>query len=181
MKVYKWKKLNSLIAYSNPWIKVRKDSFELPSKQKTDFFVLERGEVVAILPLTNDNEVVLVEQYRPAVNDVTLDLPGGGVELDRGETPLEAAKRELAEETGYSAGEFISLGSFYPDSGKSEQIRHIFVARGLIPSDQKLGKTENIGVRKIHFERLIKMVRDGKLKETTLMLALLLHSCRYKL
>jgi len=177
MKVYKWKKIGSEVEFDNPRIKIRKDRFVKANGEKVEFCVLERGEIVAVLAITDDSKIVVVEQYRPAVDDITIDIPGGGIEM--GETPLEAAKRELKEETGYSANEFIKLSSFYPDSGRSEQKRHIFLAKGLNKGKQKLDRNESINVLEIPIEEVAKRINENALKETTLVLSFLVYCLAY--
>lgn len=173
MKVYKWKKIRSESDYNGKRIKIRKDFFKLPNGDETDFTVLERGEIVAILPITSRNEIVVVEQYRPAVNKITIDIPGGGVNSK--ESPLEAAKRELREETGITAGKIFKLGIFYPDSGRSEQIRHIYAATNLKFDKQVLDEGEFINIKKIPYEKLKNMILKKDIKEITLVLSFLLY------
>lgn len=178
MKVYKWKKIKSEFEYNGKRIKIRKDFFKLPNGVETDFTVLERGEVVAILPITSENEIIVVEQYRPAVDKITIDIPGGGINSN--ESPLEAAKRELREETGITAEKILKLGTFYPDSGRSEQIRHIYAAINLRFGKQILDKEEFINIKKIPYEKLRNMILRGGIKEITLVLTFLLYENKWR-
>ncbi|MDF1552492.1 MAG: NUDIX hydrolase [Deferrisomatales bacterium] len=94
-----------------------------------DFFVLETRDWVTVLPLTEDEQVVLVRQYRHGVKQLTLEIPGGLI--DPGETPAAAALRELQEETGYTAREVIPLGRVQPQPAIQNNICHTFLARGV--------------------------------------------------
>ena len=176
MKISKWQRTRSEIEFQNKRIKVRKDFFLLPTGIETDYCILERGIVVGILPITKKQEVVVVEQYRPAVDEITIDIPGGAVHYWEGETPVEAAKRELKEETGYVAKSIHQLsGILFTDSGRSDQKRYIFLAEDLITGETKLEETEFIKVKKIPIEKLYREIIKGKIKETTLSLSLSLY------
>lgn len=178
MQIFKWEKIRSEPEYIGPRIKVRKDFFKLPDGEVMDFSVLERGKIVSVLPITKENEIVVVKQYRPAVDDITIDIPGGGIYTRKGEKPIDAAHRELKEETGYESNNLYELDILYPDSGRSEQIRYIFVAEELVAGKQKLEKTEFIKTLKIPYQKVLKMIQTGEIKETTLVLAVLLHRLR---
>lgn len=173
MKICKWKKIGSELEYKGERIKIRRDFFKVPNGEKVDFSILERGEIVAILPITSKNEVVTVRQFRPAINNITTDIPGGGI--NHGESPLNAAKRELKEETGVIAKKIIKLGTFYPDSGRSEQIRHIYLASELEFKKQKLDEGEYIEIEKISLRKIEKMIKIGGVLEATLVLAVMLY------
>lgn len=173
MKIYKWKKTGSKLEYNSRRIRVREDSFKLPNGRKTKFSILERGRVVAILPITLKNEIIVVEQFRPAVNDITIDIPGGGI--NQGESPLAAAKRELQEETGIISKKLIKLGTFYPDSGRSEQTRYLYLAKELEFKEQNLDEEEFIKIKRIPYEKMREMIKRGKIRDITLALAFLIY------
>lgn len=174
MKATKWKKIKSEDEYKGKRIHIRLDHFKLPDGKETQYSVLDRGEIVAILALTPKREVLLVKQFRPAVDEITLDLPGGCVETWNKEDPIDAALRELEEETGYYAKKIERIGSFfYPDSGRSDQKRHLFIASSLIKSKQKLDSGEIVEVHKVPIMDVIEGIKSGKYKETTLCLGCL--------
>jgi 8-oxo-dGTP pyrophosphatase MutT (NUDIX family) len=98
----------------------------LPSTAPADFFVIKSSSWVNIVALTKRDQVVLVEQWRHGVDHTTLEIPGGGI--DAGEDPLEAAKRELVEETGFEAPKWIALGVVEPNPAIQANRCHMFVA-----------------------------------------------------
>jgi len=175
MKIVKWKKVKSEIEYKGKRVIVSNDHFVLPNGNVTEYSIVMKGPVVAVLAITSDNKIILVEQFRPAVNEITLDLPGGGVNTRENETPLAAAKRELKEETGYSAENFSQLCNFfYPDSGRTNQKRYIYVATNLIKGEPMTEDNELIKIHEVSIKDVLKKIKIGKYNEVTLSLALLL-------
>ena len=102
-----WKTLGRSYLYRNPWCAFRVDEVVLPGGTQTEYGVLESKGFAAVVPVTDDGNVVLVRQWRQPLETFTLELPSGGV--DEGEDPEEAAGRELLEETGYQATELENL------------------------------------------------------------------------
>jgi len=100
-------------AFRTPWITVLAKTFR---EGEAPYYALQLADYTSVVALTGDGRVVLVRQFRPAVDHYTLELPSGFV--DPGETPLEAARRELLEETGYRAEQIELLGSMEPDTGR---------------------------------------------------------------
>lgn len=109
MTIKPWKILET--SYPFPWVRV--DKCELANGNLLDATTFQFRSWANIVALTNDNQVVLVKQYRHGIGDVLLEFPGGVVET--GEDPLLGAQRELVEETGYKATQFIEIGKIYPN------------------------------------------------------------------
>ncbi len=109
-----WKRQSSKRIADCRVFKVREDFCERESDGAThNFFVIENPDWVNVIALTKDDRIVLIEQYRQGTEEITLEIPGGMI--DEGEEPERAARRELAEETGYETGEFILLGKSRPN------------------------------------------------------------------
>ena len=116
-----------------PYFTLRSDRLRLPDGAiKDPYYVLERPDAAIIFPLTRDGEVILVRQYRPAIERVELGLPAGLVE--KGEEPQKAARRELLEETGYAGGEWEPLGALASSPSLKDNWAYLFIARGVEPA-----------------------------------------------
>lgn len=157
MSITPWKILES--RYQFP--KFRMDSCELPSGKPYKAYVFEFDSWANVVALTKNNEVVLVKQYRHGVQEVLLELPGGVV--NDGENPLEGAKRELMEETGYSAGTIIEVGRIYPNPAIQQNTLYCYLATDVeLTGVQHLDDAEEIEVHLVPLDELIEMARQGK-------------------
>ena len=123
--------------------------------------IVEQGNAVAVLAIDIDDEVVLVNEFRYPVGHV-LEIPAGNV--DKGETSLKCAQRELLEETGYKAKKFEHLIKFFPKLGYNTQIIDCYVATELEKtSEPNLDEDELITVKKIKFKKLLNMIKNDKI------------------
>lgn len=111
-----------------------------------DFFLMNGLDWTTVIVLTRRNEIVLVEQYRHGANKLTLELPGGAVE--KGESPIDAAARELNEETGFTLSKIESLGSIYTNPAMQSMKLHVFLGftDDLVPAAQQLDTGEDIRI-----------------------------------
>lgn len=176
-----WKLLKSEWILQNKWYKVRKDTVEVrPGKIVDDYYVGVLEDYVMIVAITEDKIVPLVRQYKHGAGDVVTELPAGAI--DDGEDPLAAAKRELREETGYTADSWEQLGYFYKSSAKSRGGNaYIFLAKNAKKtSGQDLDDTEDIEVIEKLFQEALAMAKSGELQGIDTVLALLLAEEKLK-
>lgn len=142
----KWKVLSSEYLIKRPWLTARRDVAELPDGRiNHEYYVLEYPDWVNIIAVTKDGQIVMERQYRHGLGNTCYELPCGVIEA--GETPLEAAKRELQEETGYAGGEWKEWMTLSPNPATSTNLAHSFLAVGVEKvSGQHLDATEDIDV-----------------------------------
>ncbi|MFD2445931.1 NUDIX hydrolase [Bacillus sp. CGMCC 1.16607] len=115
--------------YDGKVISLQVDEVELPNGNTSKREIIKHPGAVAILPITNDGRIVMVEQYRKALERTLVEIPAG--KLEKGENPEDSAKRELEEETGYGCENLEWLISFYTSPGFADEIIHLYVATGL--------------------------------------------------
>jgi ADP-ribose pyrophosphatase len=138
------------------------DKVVLPNEEEKTFSFIDFSQGVCILPITNNGEVICLKQYRHALKDWQWELPAGMIEP--GHTPLDAAKKELEEETGYVAEHWLELGSFFPSPGSTTEEIHLFAAAGLTSTEQKLETGEQIELHTISMQALKDLVVNGEFK-----------------
>ncbi|MBM7656372.1 NUDIX domain-containing protein [Neobacillus cucumis] len=151
------------------------DQVVLPNGEEKTFSYLDFAKGVCVLPITNDHEVVCLRQYRHAVNSWEWELPAGMIDSE-GDSPLDVAKRELEEETGYVAEHWLELGSFYPSPGSTTEEIFLFAAAGLTATEQRLENSEQIELHYLQMEELKELVVKGDFKHGAGLAAIL----RYK-
>ena len=152
-----WKILES--SYIHPRFRI--DKCELPNGKLLDATVLEFRTWANIIAVTKDQEVVLIKQYRHGVQDVLWEFPGGVV--DDGESPMDGARRELLEETGYTTSNIIEVGKFYPNPANQTNLMYGFLAYDVQKTDlQELDDAEDIEIHLVPFDELIAMTRRGE-------------------
>lgn len=171
----KWKILHSKMVLDNPWCRVRQDEIELPNgKIIDDFFVIIRPEIALVLPITNNQEIVFVRQYRHGVGEILLELPAGGFDA-RYESAETAAIRELKEETGYLAEKVTKLATLSDNPVKDTNKIHLFIAENVIKiGEQKLDITEEIEIVLIPVKSVLDKITQGEISVTGSIAALFL-------
>ena len=132
--------------------------------------VIRHPSAVVVIPVTDEGRAVVVRQFRYALGRETVEFPAG--KLDPGEDPAQAAARELAEESGFAARRLDRLLSFAPSSGYSDEVIHVFVARGLEPLAERPDELEISGVETMEFSRLKEMIGDGRVDDGSTIVAL---------
>ena len=152
---------------------VERVHFRLPDGRERDYDLVQHVDAVTILPVDNLGQVHLVRQYRIGAQKELLELPAGV--MDRGEEPLETARRELREEIGKDCGELIQLGGFFMAAGYSTEYMHVFLALDLKDSPLEQDDDEFLTTVVVPITELMNMASDGRLADgkslTTLLLA----------
>lgn len=164
-KIERWKTLKSAIVFEHKWYTLRRDEVELPGGQLLDdYFVSVRPNVVLTFPLTENGEVVFVRQYKHAAGEILIELPGGVI--DEGEDdPMEAARREMLEETGYISDEMEPVLEVIDNPTKDTNKIYFFLARNARKvAEQDLDETENIEVITIPLQEVESLILNGTLK-----------------
>ena len=126
------------------------------------FDVIESSDWVNIVPLTANDEVVLITQYRHGIEAMTLEIPGGMI--DPGEAPLTAARREMQEETGYDSDDIVRLGAIHPNPAIQDNRCHMFLARNVVPKfETHFDTTEETLVQLVPLANIPQAIRDGSI------------------
>lgn len=164
MQLKKWKILNSTMVINHQWCKVRQDEIELLNgKIIDDYFINIRPEVALILPITSNDEIVFVRQYRHGAGEILLELPAGTFN-PKEESPQAAAIRELKEETGYITNNVIQLATLYDNPVKDTNKITLFLAENVKKAGiQELDVTEEIEVVLISLKTLAEKIASGEI------------------
>ncbi|MHB8171660.1 MAG: NUDIX hydrolase [Thermincolia bacterium] len=137
------------------------------------FKFLSSKDAVVVLPVLTDGRVVLIKQFRHAVDTELLELPAGGIE--KGEEPMAAAHRELREETGYWADTMEELVNFFPSPGITTERMYLYLARVSRQEEQDLDDGEEIEVFYFTLEEALKMVETGEIRDGKTIVGLLMY------
>ena len=160
----KWKTLSSEYLFNDRWFKVRRDKCETPGGKIVDpYYVYEFSTWVGALPVTEDGKIIMVRQYRHALGETCMEIPGGCV--DDTDTNVEyAIARELLEETGYSFTSFDYLGKISPNPSTNSNLLHMFLAKGgKKVGEQNLDENEEIEVVEMTLDELKQLLRENKI------------------
>ena len=159
--IFEEKQISSQLIYEGKILNVRRDKVTAKKGESTREIVEHNG-AVAMVAITDENHVLLVKQYRYACHDVVLEIPAG--KIDKGETdPLNAAVRELREETGYTAEHVHYLGKINPSVGYSEEVIYLYAMTDLTPGEQDLDEDEALDVLEYPFEEAYQMAARGEM------------------
>jgi len=167
-------KIDTHFAYEGKYLKVRHDTIHIPHRPEINWdIVLLRG-AVAIIPIDAQGRIVLVEQWRRAIERVTLELPAGM--LDPGESPEACAQRELQEETGFKAGSLKSMGGCYTSPGLICEYIHLYLGKELSKSPLKADDTDLIDVCPISVDEALKRIANGQISDAKTIVGILRYA-----
>jgi 8-oxo-dGTP pyrophosphatase MutT (NUDIX family) len=167
MKDMKWKTLSSEYLFNDLWFKVRREVCETPGGKIVDpYYVYEFPTWVGAVPITEDGKIVMVRQYRHALGETNLEIPGGCVD-DTDKDFQEAIARELLEETGYSFSSYDYLGRISPNPSTNTNLLHMFLARGgKKTAEQALDENEEIEIVLLTIDELKQLLRENKIVQS---------------
>ena len=164
--------LSSTRSFEGRLLKVDSVDIELPNGHRTTHEVVRHPGAVCVVALDDQGRVLVVRQYRTALERGTVEVPAG--KLDPGEDPEDAVRRELAEETGYVAGEIRRLASIAVAVGYSDEIIHLYLATDLEPGSAHPDEDEFIAAEWVGVESLIDSVLDGRIEDSKTVIAALI-------
>ncbi|AMP00641.1 NUDIX domain protein [Collimonas arenae] len=156
-------RITSSLAYDGHFLKVQRDAVQLPDGKETSREFIKHPGAVVILPLFEDGTVLLERQYRYPLERVFIEYPAG--KIDAGEDPLSCAKRELQEETGYTASEWLHVCTIHNAIAYSDEHLELYLARGLVAGERKLDDGEFLDVFKAPLSDMLNWVREGKVTD----------------
>ena len=165
------KRLSTEQIFDGRILHIRRDLVELPDGTQSVREVVDHPGGVCILALDEENQALLVSQFRYPYDQVVRELPAG--KLEYGEDPDAAAIRELKEETGAAPGEFRSLGELYPSPGYCGEIIRMYLARDLSFGEAHLDADEFLNLERIPFSQLVEQVLSGEIKDAKTIAAVL--------
>ncbi len=168
-----WKTVSSRVTYDNAWIRVREDQVINPSGRPGIYGVVEyKNRAVGVIPIDESGHTWLVGQYRYTHHSYEWEIPEGG--CPEGEDTLDAAKRELLEETGIIAESYeLIMDDIQLSNSTTNEVACIYIARGLRFSDARPDPTEKLQVKRIRLEEAIEMARNGTIRDGMSVLGLL--------
>ncbi len=171
-KIGPWERLNSDCRYENQWIKVFHEEVITPGKTEGIYGRVHfKGTAIGIVPVDEEMNTWLVGQYRYTLNEYSWEIPMGG--CPSGEEPLNAARRELAEETGLRASEWRQIQKVHTSNSITDECGLVFLANGLQQGEMSHELTEDITVKKLPLNDAVKWAREGKITDVISVAALL--------
>jgi ADP-ribose pyrophosphatase len=159
--------------YSGGAVDFRVDRVALPNGKRAEREFLDHPGAVGVIPILPGGRVVLVRQYRHPVAEVTLEIPAG--KLDSKESPLRCVRRELKEETGYTAGHLRPLLRYWPTPAFANELLYLFVAENLRLGSRNPDEDEFLDVVEMSFKKALSLVRRGEIRDSKTVIALLAY------
>ena len=157
------KKVDSTTVFTGKLINVREDTVELVNGKLTGREIVDHPGGVTVLAVDTDKKVYMVRQYRYAVGGELIEAPAG--KMEAGESPIQSAMRELSEETGLEAEQWIYFGMTYPSPGFSTETLHLFLALDLTKREEHPDEDEFLRVEKVSFDELVDMAKSGAIPD----------------
>ncbi len=144
-------------------IRLRVDMVKMPDDNLAEREIIEHPGGVGIVAITDNDELIMVKQFRKPIEKAIYEVPAG--KLDKGEDHRICGIRELSEETGYTAKNFIYLGHMYPSPGFADEVTHLYLATGLIPGKAHLDPDEFLDIEYIKISRVVDMIMNDEIND----------------
>lgn len=155
------KTLSSQLIYEGRAVRLRVDTVRMPSGRETTREIVEHGDCVAIIAIDDEDNVLLVNQFRKPVEKRLLEIPAGGIEP--GEEPADCVRRELREETGFLPRRVERLGGFYSSPGYCTEYLHLYLATELVPSPLQAEDSESIRLVRVRLSEVPGLITSGSI------------------
>lgn len=172
------RRINRELVYKGKIIDMYKDTVAIPNGNVDEWDFIGHKGAAGVLPITNDGKIILVKQYRNALDRFTLEIPAGGLEgVD--EPMIECAARELEEETGYKSNDLEFLLSIRTTVAFCNEKIEVYLAKNLIKTVQNLDEDEDIEVKEFEVEELLEMIYKGKIEDSKTVSSILAYYSKY--
>jgi 8-oxo-dGTP pyrophosphatase MutT (NUDIX family) len=159
-----WNTLSSKVIYENPWIKVEEDQVLNPSGGKGIYGKVHfKNKAIGVIPLDEELNTWIIGQYRYTLNEYSWEIPMGGGPASL--SPLEGAKKELKEETGFSAQKWRQILKIHTSNSVTDEVGYVYIAEDLTKGETSFDETEELEVKKIPFTEAVAMVMEGKITD----------------
>ena len=165
------KRMGRELAYQGTVLKVYKDHMKFSNGNTEDWDFIHHDGAAAVIPVMDDGKILMVKQYRNALERDTLEIPAG--KLDEGEDPVTGALRELKEETGAVPDTLLPMGIILPAPGCYGERLHLFLARGLHMGEQQPDEDEFLRMERIPFSEMVHRVMNGEIEDAKTAVAVL--------
>lgn len=174
--IFEEKTLGTERIYEGKILNLRKDQVTTRDGGTSYREIVEHNGGAVAAAITAEGRIVLVRQFRKALDATVLEAPAGKIE--KGEDPLATIHRELAEETGYTAGRMDFLAAIYPSVGYTNEVLYLYLARDLVPGTPSYDEHEAMDILEVDFDEAHDMVVEGQIRDAKTMLAILLAKKR---
>ena len=161
--IFEEKTVESIVAYNGSVINVRKDMVELPDGKNAPRDIVEHPGGVGVVAVTDNNEFLIVKQYRKPIEKAIYEIPAG--KLDKNEDPIKCGMRELEEETGFKCKEIIYFGYIYPSPGYTDEVTHICWTDSLVKGEMNPDEDEFLDVEKLSFDKAKEMIMNNEIND----------------
>ena len=170
-----WRLRASHTRFQNEIFRLREDEVELPGGKPMRYAYVERDEAVVIVPVTREGEIVMLKQYRYAVDEWCLEVPAGGMHDSGDASPEEVARKELREEVGATAEALTYVDFFFSANSVTDEKCHVFLAEGVeLSQEPQTEASETIEMQLVPIAEALQLARTGKMKTAPCALAVLL-------